>query len=203
MGSDFALEAARWALSRPTDMCISSGFVGALRADLAVAELLAARVVCREGKELAVAGDRRLFAAACEAGAHAVDRFMTARHLSVRSEDKALLSREADAVEMESFAILSEAARRGVRAVAVRAVSDLATTSLPFDFERLRDPRGAIRLSALLAELLRQPQRLPALLRLARDCRLAADRLAEFLESYLELLDAGWVLSKPEMVAAT
>jgi len=203
MGSDLALEAARWALSGPTDLCISSGFAGALRSDLLVAELLAARVVCRAGRELAVASDRQLFAAACDAGARPVDRFVTARHLVVSAQDKALLSREADAVEMETFPILAEAARRGVPALAVRAISDLAATSLPFDFERMRDARGGIRLSALLAQLLRQPQRLPALLRLARDCRLAAGRIAEFLEGYLELLDAGLPLSKAEMVAAT
>ena len=203
MGGDLASEAARWALAEATDLCISSGFAGALRPDLAVAELLAARVVCRAGRELAVASYGPLLAVASEAGARPVDRFMTARHLVVSAEDKAHLSWEADAVEMESFAILAEAARHGVRAVAVRAISDLAADSLPFDFERMRDARGAIRLGALLAELLRQPQRLPALLRLARDCRLAAGQLADFLERYLGLLDAGLVLSKSEMVAAT
>ena len=203
VGSDLASEAARWAFAEATDLCISSGFAGALRSDLAVAELLAARVVCRAGRELAVASHSPLLNAACEAGARPVDRFMTARRLVVSAEDKARLSREADAVEMESFAILAEAARHGVRAVAVRAISDLAATSLPFDFERMSDARGAIRLRPLLAELLRQPQRLPALLRLARDCRLAAGRLAEFLEEYLQLLDAGLVLSGSEMVAAT
>ena len=203
VGSDSASEAIRWALSGATDLCISSGFAGALRSDLAVAELLAARVVCRAGRELVVASDRQLFSAACEAGARPVDWFLTARHLVVSAEDKAPLSREADAVEMESFAILAEAARHGVRAVAVRAISDLAAASLPFDFERMRDARGAIGLMPLLAELVRQPQRLPALLRLARDCRLAAGQIAEFLERYLGLLDAGLVLSKAEMVAAT
>lgn len=203
VGSDSASEAVRWALTGATDLCISSGFAGALRSDLALASLLAARVVCRAGRELAVASDRQLLAAACEAGARPVDRFMTARHLVVSAEDKAPLSREADAVEMESFAILAEAARHGVRAVAVRAVSDLAAASLPFDFERMCDARGAIRLSSLLVKLVRHPQRLPALLRLARDCRLAAGQLAEFLERYLGLLDAGLDLSKSEMVAAT
>jgi len=140
---------------------------------------------------------------ACDAGARPVERILTARKLVVRAEDKILLSREADAVEMESFAILVEAARQGVRAITVRAVSDVAAASLPYDFDRMRDIRGAIRLRSLLAEMARRPQRLPALLRLARDCRLAAGQLAEFLERYLGLLDAGRDLSKPEMVAAT
>ena len=62
-------EAIRWALASATDLCISSGFAGALRPDLRSAELLAARVVWRAERELAVASDRELFAAACDAGA--------------------------------------------------------------------------------------------------------------------------------------
>ena len=158
IGGDAASEAIRWALAGATDLCISSGFAGGLRSDLSVAELLAARVVCRAGRELAVASDRYLFAAACEAGARPVDRFMTTRHLAVRAEDKMALSSEADAVEMESYVILAEAARRGVRAVSVRAISDLVSSALPLDFDRMRDDRGAIRIRSLIAELLRRPQ---------------------------------------------
>jgi nucleoside phosphorylase len=183
-------------------LCISSGFAGALRSDLCVGELLAARVVCRAGRELAVASDRHLFASACDAGARPVDRFMTARHAVAGVEEKSVLSREADAVEMESYVILAEAARRGVRAVCVRAVSDAAHTALPLDFDAMRDERGAIRMRSLLLELLRKPRQFPALLRLARDCRQASGQLAEFLETYLQVLDAGFDRSESAMVAA-
>jgi len=202
MGHGAAAEAIRWGLAGATDLCISSGFTGALRADVCVSELLAARVVCRAGRELAVASDRHLFLAACDAGARPVDRFMTARRLVVSAEEKAALSAEADAVEMESYVILAEAARRGVRAASVRAVSDAAWTSLPFDFDRMRDERGAIRKSALLLELLRKPRQLGALLRLGRDCRMAGARLAEFLENYVQILDAGLDRSESAMAAA-
>ena len=202
IGGDAASEAIRWALAGATDLCISSGFAGGLRSDLSVAELLAARVVCRAGRELAVASDRYLFAAACEAGARPVDRFMTTRHLAVRAEDKMALSSEADAVEMESYVILAEAARRGVRAVSVRAISDLVSSALPLDFDRMRDDRGAIRIRSLIAELLRRPQQLPALLRLAKDCRMASMQLAAFLDRYLELVEAGLDRSESAMAAA-
>jgi hypothetical protein len=203
MGNDSAAEAVRWALTSATDLCISSGFAGALRSDLSVGDLLAARVVRCAERELAVASDRELLAAACVTGARGVDRVMTARQLVVTAEEKVSLSREADAVEMESFAILAEAARHGVRALAVRAVSDAATTSLPYDFGRMRDDRGTIRVRSLLAEIVRQPQRLPALVRLALDCRLAAGQLAAFFEAYVELLDARMNFLQSEMVAAT
>ena len=71
-----------------------------------------------------------------------MDRFLTVRHLVTSAEEKSVLSGEADAVEMESFVILAEAARRGVRAVSVRAVSDTASTSLPYDFDRHARWRG-------------------------------------------------------------
>jgi hypothetical protein len=51
--------------------------------------------------------------------------------------------------------------------------------------------------------VIRQPRRLPALLRFARDCRFAAQQLADFLDQYLQLLSARLDLSQSEMVAAT
>jgi nucleoside phosphorylase len=202
IGNESAAEAIRWGLTGATDLCISSGFTGALRSDLCTAELLAARVVCRAGWELAVASDRQLFASACEMGARPVDRFMTARHLVTSVEEKSALSGEADAIEMESYVILAEAARRGVRAVSVRAVSDSASTTLPFDFDRMRDDRGGIRVRSLLLELLRKPQQLGALLGLARDCRIAGRQLAEFLDRYVAVLEAGLDRSESAMAAA-
>jgi hypothetical protein len=82
-------------------------------------------------------------------------------------------------------------------------VSDTASCSLPYDFDGARDARGQIRMSALVAQIVRQPQRLPALFRLARDCRFAARQLADFLDHYLLLLSTRLDLSQSEMVAAT
>jgi nucleoside phosphorylase len=202
IGNEPAAEAIRWGLTSATDLCISSGFAGALRSDLCVSELLAARVVCRAGRELAVASDRHLLTAACDIGARPVDRFMTTRHLVMRAEEKTILSEEADAVEMESYEVLAEAARRGVRAVSIRAVSDSAFASLPFDFDRMRDDRGTIRMGSLLLELLRRPQQLGPLLRLAGDSRMASAQLAEFLDRYVQVLDGGFDRSESAMAAA-
>jgi hypothetical protein len=132
-----------------------------------------------------------------------VDRFLTSEHLIADAAQKVALAAEADVVEMESFVILAEAARHGVRAAAIRAVSDTASCSLPYDFDQARDARGQIKMSALLSQVLSQPQRLPALLRFARDCRFAARELADFLDQYLRLLSARLDLSQSEMVAAT
>ena len=203
MGTAAAAAATRWALTSPADLCISSGFVGALNGDLSIGMVLAGRVVLRAERELAVASDHQLLAVAQEAGARHVDRFLTSEHLIADAAQKVALEGEADAVEMESFEILAEAARHGVRAAAIRAVSDTASCSLPYDFDEARDARGQIRMSALLAQIVRQPQRLPALLHFARDCRFAARQLADFLDHYLLLLSARLDLSQSEMVAAT
>jgi len=202
IGGPAAARAMSWALASPTDLCIASGFAGALRPAMAVGDVLAARVVRRAGRELAVASDHELMSAATDAGARRVDRFLTSERLVMDAAEKLALAGEADAVEMESFVILAEAARHGVRAVSVRAVSDTAESSLPYDFDRARDDQGRIRLPALLLELARQPQRVPALLRLARDCRVAAGRLAIFLDAYLALLSARGNLSQPATVGA-
>lgn len=203
VGASAAETALRWALGTPSDLCISSGFAGALAPELRVGDVLAARVVVRAERELAVASDREMLAVAHKAGARQVDRFLTSERLVVSATEKAALAGQADAVEMESFVILAEAARHGVRAVTIRATSDAADASLPIDFDRARDERGRIRTSAVLAEVLRQPQCIPALVRLVRDCRLAAGNLADFLDSYLQLLDARLNLSQSEMFATT
>ncbi len=203
MGTKAATQATRWALASPADICISSGFAGALNGELRVGTILAGRVVLRAERELAVASDHQLLAVAEDAGARHVERFLTSEHLIADAAQKVALGGEADAVEMESFVILAEAARYGVRAAAIRSVSDTASCSLPYDFDQARDARGQIRLSALVGEVIRQPQRLPALLRFARDCRFAARQLADFLDRYLQLLSTRLDLSQSEMVAAT
>lgn len=202
MGSGAAAEATRWALASPADICISSGFAGALNPDLNVGAVFAGRVVLRAQHELAVASDHQLLSTAEDAGARQIDRLLTSEHLIADSARKAALACEADAVEMESFVILAEAARRGVRAVAIRCVSDSASSSLPYDFDDVRDARGQIKLSAVLGKIIGQPQRLPALMRFARDCRFAARELADFLDKYLHLLSARLDVSQSEMLAA-
>jgi nucleoside phosphorylase len=203
MGTAAATQATRWALTSPADICISSGFAGALNPELGVGTVVGGRVILRAERELAVASDHQLIAVAQDAGARQVDRFLTSEHLIADAAQKIALAGEADAVEMESFVILAEAARHGVRATAIRSISDMASYSLPYDFDQARDARGQMRLSVLMGQIIRQPQHLPALLRFARDCRFAARQLADFLDRYLQLLSARFDLSQSEMVVAT
>jgi adenosylhomocysteine nucleosidase len=202
MGQAHALEAARRMLPDRPDICISTGLAGALRSEYRPGDLLAARLVSEVGEPVAVASHPGLLATAVDCGARQVERFATSRTLVSRAEEKLRLSKQAEAVEMESYIILAEAARYGVPAVAVRAIGDTVDFDMPYDFERVRDARGQIRIGGIVAQVLRHPSGLPALLALARDCRLAARHLADFLDAYTGTLGDKLIPVEPGVVAA-
>jgi adenosylhomocysteine nucleosidase len=88
----------------------------------------------------------------------------------------------ASAVEMEREAVETKAREWGVPFHWVKVVSDSASEDLPIDFNRHRDREGRFsRVRIALAALRRPFRTIPGLLRLDRNCRLAADRLGEFL----------------------
>ena len=202
MGQTHALEAARRMLPDRPDICISTGLAGALRSEHRPGDVLAARLVSEVGEPVAVASHPELLATAVECGARQVERFATSRTLVSRAAEKLQLGKQAEAVEMESYIILAEAARHGVPAVAVRAVSDTVDFDMPYDFERVRNAQGQIRIGGIVAQVLRHPSGLPALLSLARDCRLAARHLADFLDAYAGTLGDRLIPVEPGLVAA-
>jgi hypothetical protein len=86
---------------------------------------------------------------------------------------------------MESAGVAEVAARRGLPFAAIRAISDGFDEDLPLDFTRCANRDGQIRSAAVVLELLRHPSALPGLLRLGRNSRVAAERLAAFLADVL------------------
>jgi nucleoside phosphorylase len=185
IGPSPASRAVRAALSERPDLCISSGLVGALRPAYQVGEILAAHTVGSSAGQGIRRSDANLLEHAIRCGATPVGRFWTSETLVRTPKEKSALSPQADAVEMESYAVLDEAARWDVPATAIRAVSDMDGEELPYDFDRARDARGRIRLPGLLVQIARRPHRLPGLLRLGRQCRQAAASLAQFLDLYI------------------
>ena len=184
MGQEHAHEAAKRALAYRPDLCISTGLAGSLRSGLQPGDVVVARLVGEAGEPVAVASHRGLLAAAVDCGARQIERLASSRKLVARAEEKRQLGSEAEAVDMESYIVLAEAARCGVPAVAIRAVSDTADFNLPYDFEQARDARGQIRALDVFAQVVRRPAGLPALLKLARDSRFASRRLADFLDAF-------------------
>ncbi len=184
MGQTHALEAIRRALPSKPDVCISTGLAGAVRTGFFPGEILAARLVSEAGEPVAVASHPELLSSAVDCGARQVERFVTSPTLVAAAEQKRKLAGQAEAVDMESYMILAEAARFGVPAIAVRAISDAADFDMPYNFENALDERGQIRVVRIAAQVLRRPMDLPKLLTLARDCRRAARQLAAFLDLF-------------------
>ena len=183
-------------------MCISSGVAGSLRATYRVGEVFVAREVMELESGRTIAANRELVEAAEKRGIRLAERLLSSANMVVTAEGKSRLGRMAEAVEMESFAVLTEAAGRKIPAVAIRAISDAADQDLPLDFSGVLDDEGKVKTSKAARSLARAPHKLPALLRLGRDTRLAATKLAEFLDGYIVDLAARAERSS-EMAGAT
>lgn len=194
-----AVRAARELLQLSPDLCISTGLAGGLRPQHEIGRVLVARALRMEDDRFVIKSDDRLRRMAAVCGAHVVDLFFSADHVVTTAREKAALGLLADAVEMESYAVLTEAARCRVPAVAVRGVSDGVRADLPLDFNRAITSQGRLSWPRLLALMARRPYRLPALARMGRESRRAAVSLARFLDLYLQTL-AGQI-SERELLA--
>ena len=202
MGQNHALEAIRQALPARPEICISTGLAGALRGGYRPGDILTARLVSEVGEPMAVASHRELLSIAVDCGARQVECFATSRTLVASAAQKRQLGSHADAVEMESYTILAEAARYGVPALAVRAISDTVEFDMPYDFESARDACGQIRVGGVIAQVARRPFGLPALLTLAKDCRAASRQLANFLDVFTGTLADRLIPIESDMVGA-
>lgn len=172
------------------NLCVSSGLAGALRPEYRIGQVLAATAVVSESlrpnaatQTLASSGALLSFAQDC--GASKVTRFLSADHVVSTAQEKEFLASRADAVEMESFEVLSAAADSGIPAIAIRSVSDLAAEDLPLDVSQVLNDRGAVSIPRVLGQVARRPQSIPGLMRLGKHSRAASRALARFLDLYM------------------
>jgi nucleoside phosphorylase len=168
------------------DLCIATGLAGGLKPECLPGDVLVARAVRSHEDDHFILSDEGLFRAAVECGAKAVGKFVSVENIATTGKEKARLGALADAVDMESFAIMSEMLGRGVPAVALRSVADPVEFDMPYDFEKAVGEHGRVRIARVLAQVVRAPRALPALIRLAFASRKAAGNLARFLERYVE-----------------
>jgi adenosylhomocysteine nucleosidase len=185
MGPANARRAAEAVLTDAYALCISSGFAGALKPDGQVGDVLVARAIrdLHEGETIQCPNG--LVSDASADGAKMAEMLLSSDEIVTAKEDKAHLSRLADAVDMESYTILSVAGRHGVPGVAIRAISDRFDQIIPMDFSGSVNECGQILKGKLAREIASDPSKIPALIRLGRQSRLASDRLATFLERYI------------------
>jgi adenosylhomocysteine nucleosidase len=106
----------------------------------------------------------------------------TDRVVVTAAEKVALRNRTgAAAVDMESMALRNKAVEWGVPFYIIRAVSDSALEDMPLDFNSYRLPDGRFsRTKIAMAAMARPFTRVPALLRLERNCRIAAESLGDY-----------------------
>jgi adenosylhomocysteine nucleosidase len=150
---------------RNVDGIVSTGFCGALDPALCVGDI----VVSGDG----VASPR----------AFVRGEILSMDRVAVTAVEKRDLRERtgAVAIEMESAAVAAKAREWGVPFRCIKAVSDTAAEDLPLDFNLYRDPAGRFSRSRIALAAMRSPlTAIPALLRLDRNCRHAADKLGEF-----------------------
>jgi adenosylhomocysteine nucleosidase len=166
------------------DFCVVSGVAGSLKARHGIGSVLVAEAVKRENREACSTGV--LVETAAQCGAIRVESFYTADNVVNTASEKARLGQKSDAVDMESYAILAEANRRGIPAVAIRAISDTADQNLPLDFNRIINEDGELKWLPALSQVAASPASLPRLVRFGFESSRAARKLAAFLDKYLE-----------------
>lgn len=159
---------------RPTRV-LTCGYAGALAPGLRVGDLVfASESDAGIAARLAASG-------ACEVRFHCCER------VAVTAAEKRALRETtgAHAVEMESGVVHALCREAGIPCTTLRAISDVAGEDLPLDFNRFTRPDGGVDLPRVLLAIARSPNLVPRLLRLRRQCRAAAERLAEILETVL------------------
>jgi adenosylhomocysteine nucleosidase len=196
VGPDRARRASDWLLSAPVlenvpyrpKLIVAAGFCGALTEGRQVGDVvLATEVLDADGTSWPVTWPGELPAGEWHPPLHR-ERLLTVPRLAGTSQEKAALAARhgAAVVDMES-AVLARACReRNVPFGCVRAVSDDCRTPLsPALVSVLGDGRvGPLR---LLAAVGRSPRLVGEMWRLARQTRLAADRLSKALGELLTL----------------
>jgi adenosylhomocysteine nucleosidase len=159
-----------------------------LKREYGVADILVANSVRQVGGGAVECNPALVQSCLGISGVKRVQTFLTSEGIVGSVEKKAALGESGDAVEMESFAILSIAQDRGVPAVAIRVISDRFDQNMPIDFSGSIDQCGQVMKGKLAREIASNPFKIPALIRLGRQSNEAAERLTGVLESYIERL---------------
>lgn len=190
IGSENAQRAVRAALPWQPNICICAGFAGGLRPGLEIGDVLAAESARDARTQRTVFADAKLLSVAEANGARRVETLCAADAVIATADDKRRMGQIADAVDMESFAVLNEAHEQGIAGIAIRAISDVADQDLPLDLTQVLDARGRVHVGKLLGRVLRAPHRIAALIRLGRASQKSAAALAAFLDTYVNELGA-------------
>jgi adenosylhomocysteine nucleosidase len=206
MGAENAQRAAETVVSKEYSFCIVSGFAGALQSCVKPGDVVAPEKVLPAGSGRPLLCERNLFRGANQDGAIEIAALLTTDHVVATAEEKAALAPFAEAVDMESYFILAASREKGVPALAIRVISDAFDRDMPVDIDTIVDDKGNVRIGGVVRYVAQHPLLLPALVRLGRDSRTAAEAMANFLEAYIKRLSFethGWPPPELQEVAAS
>jgi nucleoside phosphorylase len=151
---------------------VSIGFCGALQPSLGACDIFVATEVNGVASTL-VPSCLRPFT---------MGKLLSIDRVVSTAAEKAVLAKNADAVEMEAAAVGDRAMRRHVPFYAVRVVTDTSEESFPLDFNAVRSSDGRFSRAKILAAALRRPATvLPELIKLNKRTKRAARALGDFL----------------------
>jgi len=188
IGTRTANAELRRLLSDHADACVACGLAGSLKRQHRVGTILAAKAIKRGNTETVMRSEDSFVQLAAQKGATPVDFFYTSEKVVASASEKLRLGETADAVDMESFQVMTHAWQHGVPAVAVRSVSDPVDRDVPFDFNRAIDEDGQIGWLPVASQVAAAPWRLPQMVRFGFESSKASRNLALFLERYLNCL---------------
>jgi adenosylhomocysteine nucleosidase len=176
MGRQNTLKNIKAALEERPTAVLTCGFAGGLNP-----ELEAGTVV------FFAPGENPWKAALLEVGARRA-KFHCAERVAVTVAEKQRLwqTTGADAVEMESGCICEACREQHIPVVVLRVILDAAADDLPLDFNLLLTKEQRLDPAKMAMALAKAPTRLPALLRLQKQSRLAAEALAASLARLIE-----------------
>jgi adenosylhomocysteine nucleosidase len=206
MGAANAQRAAEAVISKDYSFCIVAGFAGALKPSVKLGDVIAAKKVMNDGSGGTVLCAQNLWTRAFGDGAKSVETLLTTDHVVSTAQEKARLAPFGEAVDMESFAILSAAHSKKISALVIRVISDSFDRDVPVDIDTMVDEQGNVSIGGVVRYVARHPMVIPALVRLGRDSKTAAEALAHFLEAHIKKISFathGWPPPELQEVAAS
>ena len=171
------------------ELVLTCGFAGGLNPDLKLGEVVFEFSSRSRGNETQIQTGNKSetpCVVSCEqltaAGAKPAKCFCADHIATTVAEKKTLRDQTgADAVEMESAAIHAVCRERGIPCATVRVISDTAGENLPLDFNQLSKPDKSLDYGKLFWAIAKSPEKTGALMKLQKQTRFAAERLADVL----------------------
>jgi adenosylhomocysteine nucleosidase len=188
MGAANATRVANEVISNSYSACIISGFAGALQPAVKLGDIVACERVQHHANHQIEVCDPDLLAHASENGATRIATLLTTDHVVNTAMGKNRLSAFAEAVDMESYAILHASNKKNVASAVIRVISDSFDRDMPAELDTMVDPQGNVKIAGVVRYVAKHPLAVPALVRLGRESKTAAEALAHFLESYINKL---------------